>query len=86
MSKPASDQDRHKPDCSATEDGKGFRKYRDCTIDVAKTKALISCRYRASDLRFVKCSHMIRKEGLFMTRVILYYQNRTVGSKNKVNA
>ena len=31
----------HKPDCAATEDGFGFRKKRDCTICVAKTKALI---------------------------------------------
>ena len=39
----ASDQVRHKPDCAATEDGFGFRKKRDCTICVTKTKALIRC-------------------------------------------
>ena len=38
-----SDQVGHKPDCAATEDGFGFRKKRDCTICVAKTKALIRC-------------------------------------------
>ena len=38
-----SDQVRHKPDCAAIEDGFGFRKKRDCTICVAKTKALIRC-------------------------------------------
>ena len=38
-----SDQVRHKPDCAATEDSFGFRKKRDCTICVAKTKALIRC-------------------------------------------
>ena len=42
-----SDQVRHKPDWIVTEDGWrlknfGFRKKRDCTIRVAKTKALIS--------------------------------------------
>ena len=38
-----SDQFGHKPDCAATEDGFEFRKKRDCTICVAKTKALIRC-------------------------------------------
>ena len=36
------DQVAHKPGCTATEDGFGFRKKKDCTIYVAKTKALIS--------------------------------------------
>ena len=35
-------QFRHKPGCTSTEDGFGFRKYRKCTIRVAKIKALIS--------------------------------------------
>ena len=39
---------RHKPGCTSTEDGLeawnfGFRKKRDCTLYVAKTKALIIC-------------------------------------------
>ena len=43
-----SDQIRNKLGCTTTEDGKGFeilrfKKERDCTIYVAKTKALISC-------------------------------------------
>ena len=38
-----SDQVGHKPDCAATEDCFGFWKKRDCTICVAKTKALIRC-------------------------------------------
>ena len=39
-----SDQVPHKPGCTATEDGSRLeiRKKRDCTIRVAKTKALIS--------------------------------------------
>ena len=41
---------RHKSSCMATVDGYrlesiGFRKERDCTINVAKTKALISCTF-----------------------------------------
>ena len=38
-----SDQVGYKPDCAATEDGFRFSKKRDCTICVAKTKALIRC-------------------------------------------
>ena len=43
-----SDQAPHKPGSATTEDGFGFRKWRDCTIFVAKIKALISC---TADLR-----------------------------------
>ena len=43
-----SDQVRHKAVCTTTEDGLrleifGFRKKRDCTIFVVKTKVLVSC-------------------------------------------
>ena len=43
-----SDQVRHKPGCTTTENGwrleiLGIKKKRDCTIHIAKTKALISC-------------------------------------------
>ena len=33
----------HKPTCTATEAGFGFRKKRDCTILIAKTKVLLRC-------------------------------------------
>ena len=42
-------QVQHKPGCATVEDSFRFRKIRDCTIYVAKTKALISW---AVDLRF----------------------------------
>ena len=48
----ASDQVRHKPGCAATEDV-WLRKKRGCTIQVAKTKALIS--FREADLRLCFC-------------------------------
>ena len=56
-----SDQVRNKLGCTTTEDGKGFeisrfRKERDCTIYVAKTKAL--CSYSAADL----CFHICKKQ------------------------
>ena len=42
------DQVQHKSGCTTTEDGFGFRKLRNCTIYIAKIKALISC---AADLQ-----------------------------------
>ena len=44
----SSDQVCHKPGCTAAEDGQmleffSFRNKRDCTINVVKPKALISC-------------------------------------------
>ena len=47
-----SEQIRHKPGCTDTEDRKRFEildleKKRDCTICIEKTKALISCAFTA---------------------------------------
>ena len=49
-----SDQVRHKLACAATEDEFGFKKKRNCTIRVAKTKALISCAVTAFCFRIGK--------------------------------
>ena len=70
-----SNQVRHKLGCTATEDGQrleifGFRKQRDCTIYVAKTKAMISCVVTAP--LFL---HM-QKTGFLMIRLIY---NRVLG-------
>ena len=56
-----SDQIRHKPGCTATEDGLTIEiSYWDCTIYVAKTKSLICI------FVFIYA----KKEGFLMTRLI----------------
>ena len=73
-----SNQVRHKPGCTATEDGLrheifGFRKKRDCTICVVKTNALISCACVTAQLICVFLFAYARKKRFSHDAAIIYF-------------
>ena len=78
-----SDQVRHKPGCTVTEAGNfGLRKERNCTIRVAKTKALISFAVTAKLISafvfaYVECWFSYAAAQLGLTFILQTFTNQT---------